>query len=410
LSESNGLATIESIDDLINVGDAAAVLEDAPQQESKRKRTGKNQKRVKVSRLKIDAGNGRIKFLADDYFDAIRSVVSQVATPQSMLGAFEWDGKSWLVGADAEIISNSKQRIEVGTTPGAKVKYFPHMVLGAIASHPTFLDGATRVNGERTRKHLTIDIDCLALARGEELFSNLQKVKEFSKDGITYQLEWRYFIAHPEGYGAAIAAHKLIKEKDPEARQFYILDIGNGTITLTPYNCFGSKPLAGIPRSGSGGGVIAIVDKFSETANTGDHETIYLDQLRKALERSKVIDDNGHKRYQAIVAGSRNDLGVNLATALQDWKDKHPATRRVLREVDDVLLDGDYVFCCGGGFEIPPIEDFVRSQFPGSDELRSVKGDRDRGASAEALPPTADRLIVLPNPGTIGLLGLAENQ
>ncbi|BAY29738.1 hypothetical protein NIES2107_15820 [Nostoc carneum NIES-2107] len=379
MSESNGLATIESIDDLINVGDAA-VLEDAPPQKRTR---GKNQKRVKVSRLKIDAGNGRIKFLANDYFDAIRSVISQVSSPQSMLGAFDWDGKSWLVGADAEIINNSKQRIEVGTTPGAKVKYFPHMVLGAIASHPTFLDEATRVNGDRTRKHLSIDIDCLALARGEELFNNLQKVKEFSKDGITYQTQWRYFIAHPEGYGGAIAAHKLIKEKDPKARLFYILDIGNGTITLTPYNCFGSKPLAGIPRSGSGGGVIAIVDKFSETANTGDHETIYLDQLRKALERSKVVGD----KYQAIVAGSRNDLGVNLATALQDWKDKHPATRKVLREVDDVLLDGDYVFCCGGGFEIPPIEDFVKSQFPNS-----------------------DRLIVLPNPGTISLLGLKEEN
>ncbi|MBD2202692.1 hypothetical protein H6G33_17590 [Calothrix sp. FACHB-1219] len=379
MSESNGLATIESIDDLINVGDAA-VLEDAPQQKRTR---GKNQKRVKVSRLKIDAGNGRIKFLADGYFDAIRSVISQVSSPQSMLGAFDWDSKSWLVGADAEIINNSKQRIEVGTTPGAKVKYFPHMVLGAIASHPTFLDGATRFNGDRTRKHLSIDIDCLALARGEELFNNLQKVKEFSKDGITYQTEWRYFIAHPEGYGGAIAAHKLIKEKDPKTRQFYILDIGNGTITLTPYNCFGSKPLAGIPRSGSGGGVIAIVDKFSETANTGDHETIYLDQLRKALERSKVVGD----KYQAIVAGSRNDLGASLATALQDWKDKHPATRKVLREVDDVLLDGDYVFCCGGGFEIPPIEDFVKSQFPNS-----------------------DRLIVLPNPGTISLLGLKEEN
>ncbi|MBW4635781.1 MAG: hypothetical protein KME30_29050 [Iphinoe sp. HA4291-MV1] len=383
MSELNGQATLEAMPDLIPPQDITITQDVTPEKPKKKKRESPSVKRVKVTHIKIDAGNGRIKFLACDYFGVIRSVISQVVTSKNTIGAFEWDDKSWLVGADAESVSQSKQRIEVGTTTGAKVKYFHLMVLGALASHPTILDEAVRVDGDRKHKKLVIDIECLALARGEDLLQNLQKVKEFSKDGVTYEVEWRHFIASPEGFGAAITAHKQIKELDRQARQFHVLDLGNGTITLTPYNCYGMKPLAGIPKSGSGGGVIAIIDKFSETANTGDGETIYLDQLRKALERSKVIDDNGQKRYQAIVAGSRNDVGANLATALQDWKYKHPATRRVLREVDDVLLDGEYVFCCGGGFEIPPVEDFIRSQFPDS-----------------------ERLIVLPNPGTISLLGL----
>ncbi|MCG6137065.1 MAG: hypothetical protein MET45_20930 [Nostoc sp. LLA-1] len=374
MSNTNGLTNLESLESIAPLDINTIATPPKPRQQ-----------RVKVSRLKIDAGNGRIKFLANGYFDVIRSIISTVTTPRNTLGAFEWEGTQWLIGADADVVNDAESRIEVGLLSGAKINYFPHMVLGAIASHPTFLDGATKVKGEKFCKRLIVDIECLAFARGEELLTKLQTIQRFSKDGMTYEVQWRYFTVHPEGYGAAIVAHRQMKELDQHAKQFHILDIGNGTITLTTYNCFGNKPLAGIPRSGSGGGVLAILEKFSEAANYGDHETIYLDQLRKALERSIVIEDNGSKRYQAIVAGSRNDVGASLQVGLRDWKDKHPATRKVLKEVDEALLDGEYVFCCGGGFEIPPIEDFIRAQFPHS-----------------------DRLIVLPTPGTISLRALEE--
>lgn len=375
MSESNGVLAVQDVTDLI----MTATLDE----QSAKKQRKPRQSKANVIKMIVDAGNGRIKCHAQGYTSCIESIVCTTleATGWHILGAFEWDEKNWIVGYDTPA---AKTRTIVSSTENGKVKYFPHMVLGALVSHPFILDNAT---GKGNKRKLIIDIQCLSIAKGESLYSNLQKVSNFSKEGITYEVEWRNFVPYPEGYGAAIVAHQKIKQEYPKAERFYILDIGNGTITLTPYDCLGKKPVAGTPLIGGGGGVASIVRFFGMAAMYGDNgeSVTSLDYIRTALQRAKVVtEDGGQKRYSTFVAMSRRDIGDSLEKALMDWRDKHVSAQTILQAVDDVLLGGNCVFCCGGGFEIAPIADFVQRQV------------------------NSERLIVMPDPGTISLTGLEE--
>lgn len=356
-----------------------------PNSDSKVTNPRKSRATRNILKMIVDAGNGRIKCHALGYTSCVDSIVCTVAEASSwgLMGAFEWNDQNYIVGHDAP---NAKTRTIISRTENGKIKFFPHMVLGAITSHPYILDS---VIGKGKKRKLVADIQCLSIARGESLYSNLQKASQFSVNGMIYEIEWRSFISYPEGFGAALSAHKIIKEKNPKAERFYTLDIGNGTITLTPYECLGKKPIAGTPFIGSGGGVSSIVRFFGMAAMYGDdgESVASLDYIRTALQRAEVLTtEDGQKRYSTFAAISRRDIGDCLYKALMDWRDKHVSAQTILQAVDDVLLGGHYVFCCGGGFEVAPVADFIQQQM------------------------ISERLIVLPTPGTISLTGLEDHQ
>lgn len=382
MSETNGhQALLEPVPDL-------AQLEDSADKSTKQRKSGATRGRPKRINIIIDAGNGRVKFAIGDYFDHFPSIVTIVKQPSQFLaGAFSIKNKHYIVGDDQDSIPDYEDRHLISQTKDGKTQFFPHMVIAALTYHPDVLSSAVRANKQNNVRKLLIDIDCLALTTATNLKKELDKVSEFTKDGITYQIEWGYLTQLAEGFGAAIVANQMIKKLDQTAKMFHILDMGRGTLTLTPYGVAEDKPICRLQKPGRGGGVSIVLEYFAYKANTGDGESYDLERLSKALDRSRVNPDGS---YSTRASMSNEDLGERIKAALNDWITKHPSVIPIFRKVDDALTDGGYVFCTGGGFKIEPISHYITSH----PTFKNYK----------------ERLIVLPSPQDINLTGLLKLQ
>ena len=351
--------------------------------------------RPKPINIAIDCGNGRVKFAVDGVSKVFPA--KWVVTPahvKNVTGAFIYKGKNYVMGEDVDSVGNA---IETGSTYEAgKPDSLPLALIAALTYRPSLLKTAPRVdkNNDKLRK-LTLNIQCLSLADAEQMERKVRDIGEFQKNGITYQVEIEEFSHLVEGYGAAVVANRMMNEKDVNHDQFYILDCGFGTITLTPYLITdGEEPSASLQRPGRGGGVSSLRDCFAETCTIGDGNaqgSARFKKLLKLLEGSYVKEksDDSEQPFTYHTRVGRNckdDVGGSLKQAFDLWASDVAAAVYTLERVDQLLVDGKHIFCCGGGFEIETFAHYMK------DEFEQFK----------------DQFVVLSNPGTIALTGLSN--
>ena len=351
--------------------------------------------RPKTINIAIDCGNGRVKFAIDGISKVFPA--KWVVTPahvKNVTGAFVYDGKNYVMGEDVDSIGNAVE--EGNTYKAGKSKALPLALIAALTYRPSLLKSAPRVdkNNDKLRK-LTLNIQCLSLADAEQMERSVRDIKEFQKNGITYQVDIEEFSHLVEGYGAAIIANRLMNEKkEADQDQFYILDCGFGTITLTPYLMTdGEEPSASLQRPGRGGGVSSLRDCFAETCTIGDGNaqgSARFKKLLKLLEGSYVeAKEDSEKPFSYHTRVGRNckdDVGGSLKQAFDLWASDVAAAVYTLERVDQLLVDGRYIFCCGGGFEIETFAHYMEEEFKQFN----------------------DQFTILPSPGTIALTGLTN--
>ncbi len=379
--ESNGHSEVTELPEVI---ESTEQLEVVKQVESKPKRKTKRRAgKPKSIKVALDAGNGRVKFAIGDYSDYFTSQWAVVRKlPRGVAGAFTLDDKHYIVGDDIDCIADAKEQGSVSSN--GKVSSLPLMLIAALTCHPDLLDTAPSAEKRSKDKKLILEVEVLSLADGDELEASLRGVDKFSKDGITYFLNIQSFRHSVEGYGAAVKANKIIQDKNIKTKKFHILDLGNGTSTITTYTASSTNPKAGLQRPGKGGGVASMLEHFSDKASIGDGKGATYDKLRRALERSKVNGDE----YETRASMSQDNIGKSIKPALHDWITTQPAVVNTFTRVDELLADGGYVFCCGGGFAIATVAHFIKN-------LPQFKPYVESG-----------HLVILDEPATVALSGL----
>ena len=351
--------------------------------------------RPKAINIAIDCGNGRVKFSIDGVSKVFPA--KWVITPahvKNVTGAFIYDGKNYVMGEDVDSIGNALE--EGSTYKTGKSEALPLALIAALTYRPSLLKTAPRVdkNNDKLRK-LTLNVQCLSLADAEQMERKVRDIGTFQKNGITYQVEIEEFSHLVEGYGGAMVANRLMNEKDTDQDQFYILDCGFGTITLTPYlKTDGEEPSASLQRPGRGGGVSSLRDCFAETCTIGDGNaqgSARFKKLLKLLEGSYVkkheeVDEQPFSYHTRVGRNCKDDVGGSLKQAFDLWASDVAAAVYTLERVDQILVDGKYIFCCGGGFEINTFAHYMKEEFKQFN----------------------DQFTILPNPGTIALTGLTN--
>lgn len=341
----------------------------------------------------MDCGRSRIKAMSIVNGVAassivLDSIVCEVDSPPfGEMGAFsmsrekvEVEGKlkdkveHWVVGRSAKL--QGAEWIAMSDDDDNKVRYFPILALGAIASLPNLYQFSTGTN-EKNRA-LTIRLVTLSLANPLTLKKAIGQCKWMVVDGIKYRLSFsKDALNFPEGYGAALygQSNKL------EPPTIFTFDIGYGTACVSEYSNQGKLPKRVAHEPNGGGGVSQLIKEFAKAvANTDSSKVIKPSQLREVLETAKFEDG----KVSAIAPDGR-DIGLALEAAIKNWIVDSPLTFAL--ESLGTSARRYPVVLCGGGFAIKPAQYLIKDQM-----LR------------QGIPP--EHLIEAPDPGMIALAEL----
>ena len=141
--------------------------------------------------------------------------------------------------------------------------------------------------------------------------------------------------------------------------EFTLVDLGGGTLSVTPYTSKG-KLSAGKQQASSGCGLQTIRKLMAVKAPmlTDKGATCFFNKgLMEAIETAKLNNDNSfHSEY--IDGREVIPVGEVLYAALNDWANEIEAVSGLLQQVRVLARRGQKIFLTGGGFEIKPIEKF----------------------------------------------------
>lgn len=351
----------------------------------------KSTKRNKATRphLKIDAGSTNVKYWLEKHFDSFPSLIREFTkaqiVPEGRFGVFARDDQGYAVGDSATSTSGGK--LWEGFADDSKIKRLNLWIIGALTMHPDFLEQLiVKLDDEVIKISLDLTILSLSNNRKKEIESKLQDLS-FTMDGRKFEVKIENYTIRPEAFGAACAATKLMNKTKKKYRAFHVLDLGGGTLTLSRYPYKKGDPKSNSQKSMSGAGVVAIADFVAEEAMRGGDTggvRYELSRIREGLNES-YVDDSGEYHLDFQLDKTDIDLGGKLVPALDNWARELIGVKQILRDVRQILRKGETVFLTGGGFEIAPIENFIRQYL---------------GKNAETL------VITLTDPGSINVAGI----
>lgn len=338
-----------------------------------------NAKKSKKIKVFIDGGRSNVKAVVNGECVVIPSIVYECDADDVVggeKGSFIVDGQGYFVGEGAEFV-DSAIPYEPEDEANIKVECFPWYVLAALTRFPDLYQKGDSVQ---------IELTCVAIAKQTEIESRIAGVKSFEKGGKKYAVDMEIVDRKPEGFGAAMYVNDLIKRQSLGIKHFYIADIGGGTTGITGYDCGTKEPIAGHPKVAGSAGMqtlkYLLSDRFgSDILLEGGYSYEEIDCILK----SAVINDDG--TYSAHPADLPDkDLGKSLQAGLKIWATKNLAVANAISRIAKLLQAGNYVYLTGGAFALPVFADF----FCSIKKLAKYKG----------------RLIVLPSPEKINLVGL----
>lgn len=349
---------------------------------------------VKVPKLVIDAGSSNTKYYFEKEFGRFSSQFKKFDTgvaPENTLGVMTL-GDSWYAFGDS-VTSFPMGETEYGYENDNKIKSLAVWVIAALTDHEYYLETLIRKDKSNKTINFNLDITLLTLSahRLDEIKGLLKEIS-FSYSGRKFKVTIKNIECLPEGFGAAKFAFDMInptvkaknRKRSKGLIEFNILDLGGGTLTRTPYICKG-KISAGKQVASSGCGLQVIRKLLATKAPTmvDRGATCFFNHgLMQAIETAELNEDKSFK-CEYIDGREKIQLGEVLYACLHDWVSEIESVRTILQEVALLTRRGQKVFLTGGGFEISPIEKYVRD-FINNNEM----------------------VETLPDPGQINITGL----
>ena len=328
-----------------------------------------------VPELILDGGSSKTKYYLEKETGSYQSVCRQFSKttelPTGYLGVFKIGDNGYAVGESA--LSLSGGSFEEGFANDNKIKLLNVWIVGALCTHSSFL--FKRIKKSKGDGVIKIDLKLALLSLSshrkkeiEKAFSNLK----FEFNERLFEINIVSYNLYPEGYGAAVAAKKIIKQSGGKDIRFHVLDLGGGTLTHTPYSNQNGVPRASNQNSVSGAGVVSITEFFAKEASKGDTggNIYHFSRLKDALE-SSTVSESGEYSAEIVLDDNTRDLGDRLKSGLEAWSREIIGVRELLRDVKQILRKGERVFLTGGGFRIAAVQAFVIA-YLGSDLVATL--------------------------------------
>ena len=336
-------------------------------------------RKPRIPKLFIDAGSTRTKFYLDKISESYQSVAREFndsyELPTGYLGVFTKGKKGYAIGDSALSLSGGK--LHEGYSDDNKIKLLSIWIIGALTTHPTFL---FKVMKKQKTGLIEIDLELAILSLSnhrkkeiEKQFSDIQ----FTFDEREFKINIANYSFYPEGYGAACAAKKWLKTKKLKDKRFHVLDLGGGTLTLTPYSNLNGVPRGSNQNAVSGAGVMAITEFFGNEATKGDTggNIYHLSRLKETLEASEIVDNN--YSAQIFLGDTEQELGDRLYSGLETWTRQLIGVREILRDIKQIIRRGERVFLTGGGFAIETIKYFIQNYLGSSPLIVPLDNPQD---------------------------------
>ena len=367
MNSGNGNSST-AVAELITVASSSELLET---QKTTKTKSKSRKTSVKVPKLIIDAGSSNTKYYFEKEFGRFSSQFKKFDTgiaPENTLGVMTL-GDSWYAFGDS-VTSFPMGKTEYGYENDNKIKSLAVWVIAALTDHEYYLETLIRKDKSNKTINFNLDITLLTLSahRLDEIKGLLKEIN-FSYSGRKFKVAIKNIECLPEGFGAAKFAFDMInptvkaknRKRSKRLIEFSVLDLGGGTLTLTPYVSKG-KLSAGKQQASSGCGLQTIKKlmamKAPLMADRG--ATCFFNQgLMDAIETAKLNEDTTfHCEY--IDGRHSIQLGEVLYATLNDWANEIESVSAILQQVALLARRGHKIFLTGGGFEVSPIEKFVR--------------------------------------------------
>ncbi|MEM7727377.1 MAG: hypothetical protein AAF208_13565 [Cyanobacteria bacterium P01_A01_bin.45] len=359
MKNTNGTAKATQAKDLevLPLTDTQTVAPKKTKRESKNPLTEVN--------LTLDAGSKRIKFLLDGYETTIDSVYKQVKgdLPSGSAGCFNYKDKNYYVGRGCDSVIGTL----VEGQKDNKIKKLDIWLIGALTSDTDFLDDLIEDTRNRYKSkpiRLSINLKLLSLSSSKmgDIKKILTGIETFNYRGREFSVEFKDLekdFIFDEGYGAALTAKTQIPET---VREFSILDLGGGTLTLTTYKCGRRLPKRDNRTVASGGGMQNLASKIFISFNKNDKggETKSLESIFEALKACKSTDNGFIVPYR--FGAETVDIKEECIDGLNYWVADNPSIDNILTKASQILVNGGYVFATGGGFASLVISDWIKGK------------------------------------------------
>lgn len=335
--------------------------------------------KVKVIKILIDGGRSNVKAVINGECVVIPSLVYKCDVDDviaNVKGSFVIDGQGYFVGEGAEFVE-SGYPYEPENESDIKVECFPFYVL-AVLTHCPYLYQKTDC--------IEIELTCVAIAKQTEIESRVASIKSFEKAGRTYFINMKIVDRKPEGFGAGMYVNDLIQRKGLGIKHYFIVDIGGGTIGVTGYDSGSKAPMAGQPKIASSAGMqtlkYLLSDRFgSDILLEGGYSYEEIDCI---LQSATINPDGSYNAFPADLPDK--NLGKALQAGLRIWATKNLAVSNAISRIAKLLQAGNYVYLTGGAFALPVFVHFF--------------------CSVRKFSPYKDRLVLLPSPEKLNLIGL----
>ena len=348
---------------------------------------------VKNPKLIIDAGSSNTKYYFDKEFGRFASQFKKFdsgSCPQNRFGVMVY-GDSWYAFGD-QTESYPMGQTEYGYSNDNKIRSLPVWVAASLVDQEYYLESLIRKSKDNKVITFNLDITILTLSahRLDEIKELLKEIN-FTHSGRKFKAIVKNLDCLPEGFGAGKFAFDMLrpvikgaKRRSQKLLKFSVLDLGGGTITLTPYTYKGKLTVGDqVAKSGCGLQIIReiLADKAAMSGDRGN-TCFFNSGLMSAIELAKLNEDSSFSCYY-IDGRNEIPLGEELFATLCDWASQIKPVVSILQQAKLLTSRGHKLFLTGGGFEIPPIEKFVRD-FIGNSEI----------------------VQTLPDPGQINITGM----
>lgn len=260
----------------------------------------------------LDAGNGSIKLVGDNFEERIPSYKTKKYLGDA-LGSVQVDGVEFTVGRNALIGNKLFKRIVDDNF--AKVEDLEALYLGALAHYQC-----------PSEMHNRIVLSSHAYASLKDKIKKMlnKEQRTVVLAGKSVSLTTEVLMVTPEGYGAVYN----------EPGNLATFDFGNGTTILTPYS--GCRPGVAMIEHYGVQDLIRLISEEMAGLNGGYPGNV--DDIRSALER-----------------GDFNINGVSIKkiynTCLKHWWNE--GLLGLGNEASKLVKNGNKVICIGGGVALP---------------------------------------------------------
>jgi hypothetical protein len=332
-----------------------------------KKRTGGTNNKAVDFCLDIDAGAKRVKCRLNGLYKSFPAEAKEIKSevPLRNDGCFGYRKRNYVVGSAIDRVNGNL----IVSSQDNKLSHLDVWILGALTHYRKVLKSAVDSRRRKTQPvqiNLWLRVVTLSSPQRKELDKMLKQIANFTWEDMEINVNVKACEFIDEGEGSALEVINLYQHE-----HFHLLDLGGGTITFTTYECQDGELSTVSKTPVSGGGMTSIINRIFKSLTRTDRGAIQAENIdiQEALELSEIKE--GVWRVPLRSSGKIKDISAEVDGALSEWVGNNYAIQKLFDSISQKLGRGHYLYCCGGGFAVNVIAQWISNYLSsGIDDAR----------------------------------------